>query len=155
MSADDWDDKVSSVEMYRKGQLKSPPYDMADPLEVAIFGALQAYVDLLERLDIARQDDKREVNLYDYEDTRVLNLRAPGFLEAELFKLKDWSDGELELVQEDRFAAATSLLEAFFSPAKNLAGKLVPWGYGDYQVDRPLWEAGEEILEGEREQGGG
>lgn len=142
---------VSSIEKYRKGDLKDPEYDMGDPLDVAIFAALQAYVDLLERLDLARPRDKREANLYEYQDTSNLNLRQPGFLEAELRRLKRWNRGEEVLEPEDRIEPARLLLEAFFSPARNLTGKLVPWGYGEYHVDRPLWEAGEEMLEGKRE----
>ncbi len=149
------DPKVSTIELYRHGLLSSPAYDMGDPLDVAIFAALQSYVDLLERLDVARrQKDKKkrkEANLYQHKDILDLNLRSAGFLEDGALKLKAWNKGELDLGPEDRFETARSLLEAFFSPARNLQGKLVPWGYGDYYVDRTLWEAGEEILEGERE----
>lgn len=153
------DPRFSSIELYRDGLLDRPEYDMADPLDVAIFAAMQGYVDLLERLDLARrqkeQRKRKETNLYKYEDIMDLNLRPAGFLERAAFELKAWNSGKVDLNPEDRFETARSLLEAFFSPARNLQGRLVPWGYGDYHVDRTLWEAGEEILSGEREAGSG
>jgi len=132
---------------------------MTDPLDIAIFAAMQGYVDLLERLDVARRqkgEEKSEAaNLYRHEDITDLNLRPAGFLEDAAFRLKKWNSGGLDLGSEDLFETARSLLDAFFSPARNLRGRLVPWGYGDYHVDRTLWEAGEEILTGERKVGGG
>lgn len=153
------DPRVSSVELYRDGLLGSPKYDMTDPLDVAIFAAMQGYVDLLERLDLARRQKgerkQEEANLYEYEDVTDLNLRPAGFLEDAALKLRAWNGGELDLGPEDLFETARALLEAFFAPARNLQNRLVPWGYGDYHVDRTLWEAGEEILSGEREAGDG
>lgn len=153
------DPKVSSVELYRDGLLGSPQYDMTDPLDIAIFVAMQGYIDLLERLDVERRQKeekkRKEANLYEYKDITDLNLRPAGFLEDAALRLKEWNSGGLDLGPEDRFETARSLLEAFFSPARNLQGRLVPWGYGDHHVDRTLWEAGEEILSGERETGGG
>ena len=156
------DPTVSRVELYRRGELEDFPYEMSVPLDVAIWSAMQAYVDLLERLDLAAREEKaargeemRVNSVYQYRDTSVLNLRSPGFLETELLNLREWNSGKLVLEPKDRYETASHLLEAFFSPARNLSGRLVPWGYGEYHVDRTLWETGEEILEGKRETGVG
>lgn len=143
-----WDPKLCSVEIYRRGDLERPPYDMSDALDVAIWCALQEYVDYLERLDLERDLEERKVkNLYAYRDTRVLNLRPPGFVESEMLELRAWNRGEKDIDPDELHQVARRVLEAFFAPARSLSGKLVPWGRGEYHVDRVLWEAGEEHLE--------
>lgn len=139
---------LSSVELYRRGDLKELPYELSEPLDLSIWCALQSYVDYLELLDLERGPGQREeANIYGRTDLRKLNLREPSILEMYLLELRSWGRGEKAMSPEGRYQTALNVMEALFTPARDLPGRLVHWGEGSYTVSRLLWETGEEALE--------
>lgn len=142
----------SSVETYRRLKPEDPPYelpyDLADPLDRAIWYALQTYIDYLEMLDLEREPQARkEPNVYGRHGTGELTARSPFILEKYIKDLRSWGKGEKVLTVEGRHQAALHVLEALFAPARNLAGEAVVWGEGEYAVPRVLWDAGREEQE--------
>lgn len=135
----------SSVERYRRGELEESLYDLSDPLDRSIWYALQAYVDYLETLDLERDTSAREdSNVYGRFGTKRLTARSPFLLEVTIRRLRAWERGEEPMGAKDLYDAARKVLEALFSPARNLRGEAVAWGEGEYGVARVLWDAGEE-----------
>jgi excisionase family DNA binding protein len=140
---------LSSLELYRRGELEEVPYDLSDPLDRAIWSALQCYVDYLELLDVERDPAARkERNVYGKLGTRTVSARAPYLLEVHMNELRSWERGRADMGRGELYETALRVLEALFAPAKSLSGVAIPWGQGEYGVPRLFWEAGEKELEG-------
>lgn len=139
---------LSSVELYRRGELEEIPYELSDPLDLSIWCTLASYVDYLELLDIERDSSEREeANIYGGMDLRKLDLCQPHLLEVYMLDLRSWELGEKEMSPEGLYQTALYVMEALFTPARDLSGRLVHLGEGSYTISRLLWEVGEEALQ--------
>ena len=144
---------LSSVELYREGRLAEWKYDLADPLDLAMWTALQAYVDYLETIDLetnppkpgARRD--KEDTVYGSHGTGRLTVRAPRDLEDDMLELRDAErskDGGMN--DEERFGTALRILEGLSLPAQDPSGRTLDHGDEEYRVRRNFWEDGVRVL---------
>ena len=145
---------LSSVERYRRGNLTEWDYDMADPLDLAIWTALQAYVDYLETIDLETNGPKPEASLgkkdtiYGSHGAGRLTLRAPRELEELMLELRnDERKGE-GMNDEERFGTALRILEGLSLPAQDPSGRTLDHGDEEYRVRRNFWEDGARVLGG-------
>ena len=145
---------LSSVESYRRGTLTEWKYDLADPLDLAIWTALQAYVDYLETIEletnvpkpVARLD--RKDTIYGSHGTGRFTLRAPRQLEELMLELRDAERSKGEgMSDEERVKTARRILEGLSQPAQNLSGETLDYGDDEYRVRRNFWEDGARLLE--------
>lgn len=142
---------LSSVERYRLGQLEENPYDLSDPLDRAIWTALQIYVDTLETGDLEERElGERESSVYASGAARsTITQREPARFEAYMIDLRDAERGRKpEMTAENRQLTALRILEALFAPAKQLTGRPMRWREGEYNVKAEVWEEGEGYLDG-------
>ena len=149
------EDLFSSVELYRRGhEMRRFPhrYDFSDPLDRAIWSALQMYVDYLETADLESQEPK---NVYGKQiGTRTISPRTPRDLEDRMVELRDAERGKEEMTAKGRFETALLVLEGLFAPAQEMSGTAPNWGDGGHGAPRNCWEAGERSLEELEDDGG-
>ena len=140
---------LSSVERYRLGELEEFHYDLSDPLDRAIWSALQIYVDYLETVDLEeRSVGEREPNVYASDVARAtVSQREPARFEAYMTDLRDAERGEVSMGEENRYLTALRILEAIFAPTKQLTGRPMRWRQGEYHIKREVWEEGDRYLE--------
>jgi hypothetical protein len=135
----------STVELYRSGEILEVPYDLSDPLQRAIWTALQLYVDHLERRAIlaAEEFDRPEVwaALHPYVDhpdseayLALLGSRRAWELEEYLKDLKEAMRGVGPMDSAELYDAARRVLEIIFASEEA----------GGYSVPREFWEASDE-----------
>lgn len=145
---------LSSVEHYRRGTLTEWRYELADPLDLAIWTALQAYVDYTETIDleanlpepVARLDKKETI--YGSHGTGRFILRVPLELEELMLELRDAERGKGKAMsKEERFETALRILEGLSLPAQNLSGETLDYGDEEFRVRRNFWENGARVLE--------
>lgn len=144
---------LSSVELYREGRLTEWKYDLADPLDLAIWTALQTYVDYLETIDLETDLPEPGVlpapkdTIYGSRGTGRLTLRAPRDLEDDMLELRDAERGKGgEMDQGERFGAALRILEGLSLPAQDPSGRTLDYGDEEYRVRRNFWEDGARAL---------
>jgi len=144
---------LSSVESYRRGTLTEWRYDLADPLDLAIWTALQAYVDYLETIDLETNAPEPGVlraqkeTIYGSYGTGRLSARAPRDLEDDMLELRDAERGKGGgMTDGERFGTALRILEGLSLPAQNLSGETLGYGDGEYRVRRNFWEDGARVL---------
>lgn len=140
---------LSSVERYRLGRLQENPYDLADPVDRAIWTALQIYVDALETGDLEERElGEREANVYASDAARAtIAQREPARFEAYMTDLRDAERGwKPEMTAENRQLTARRILEALFAPTKQLTGRPMRWREGEYNVKADVWQEGEGYL---------
>ena len=148
------EDRFSSVELYRRGAgVRRFPhrYDFLDPLDRAIWSALQMYLDYLETADVEGEEPE---NVYGKMGTRKISPRTPRDLEERMVELRDAERGTRKMTPKGRFETALLVLEGLFAPAQEMSGTAPNWGDGEHGASRGCWEAGERSLE-ELEDGGG
>lgn len=145
---------LSSVERYRRGDLTEWDYDLADPLDLAIWTALQAYVDYLETIDLETSSPEpdvrrgREDTIYGSRGTGRIALRAPRDLEDDMLELRDAERGKGEGMGDDeRFGTALRILEGLSLPVQHPSGRTLDYGDEEYRVRRNFWEDGARVLE--------
>jgi hypothetical protein len=124
-------DPERTVALYRSGRLDNHTYDLSDPLDCALFCALQRYV---SRLEPVESEEEPPAGGYGR-----LALRLPAVLEEHLLLLRAWDRGEAEPGGEVVYWLAHAVLEALFSPPRSEAG----WGRSEFTVPREFWESGE------------
>lgn len=144
---------LSSVERYRTGNLAEWQYDLADPLDLAIWTALQAYVDYLETIDLETNVPESEVRrgkedtVYGSSGTGRLTLRAPRDLEELMLELRDAERGKGKTMSnEERFGTALRILEGLSLPAQDPSGRPLRYGEKEHRVRRNFWEDGARVL---------
>lgn len=145
---------LSSVELYREGRLAEWKYDLADPLDLAIWTALQAYVDYLETIDLETNPPAsgagrgREDTVYGSRGTGRLTVRPPRGLEDDMLELRDSERGKGgRMNDEERFGTALRILEGLSLPAQHPSGRTLDYGDEEYRVRRNFWEDGARVLE--------
>ena len=129
-------------------------YDLADPLDLAIWSALQAYVDYLETIELETNLPRPEVltspkdTIYGSCGTGRLTVRAPRDLEEDMLELRDAERGKGEAMSdEERFGMAQRILEGLSLAAQNLSGETLDYGDEEYRARRNYWEDGARMLE--------
>lgn len=144
---------LSSVELYREGRLTQWGYDLADPLDLAIWTALQTYVDYLETIDLETNPPEpgvrrgKEDTIYGSRGTGRLTVRAPRDLEDDMLELRDAERGNGGgMKEEERFGAALRILEGLSLPAQDPSGRTLDHGDEEYRVRRNFWEDGARAL---------
>ena len=144
---------LSSVEGYRRGTLTEWRYDLTDPLDLAVWTALQAYVDYLETIDLETNARKPGIlsapkdTIYGSYGTGRLTVRSPKDLEDDMLELRDAERGRGKGMDgEERFKAALRILEGLSLPAQNLSGEALDYGDEEYRVRRNFWEDGARVL---------
>jgi hypothetical protein len=132
----------STVEQYRSGEILEVPYDLSDPLERAIWTALQLYVDHLERRAILAAEgfDRPEVwaALHPYVD-RPRSEDYFGFpgssdaweLEEYLKELREAAHSTSSMNPTDLYEAARAATRALFTPEDG----------GTCSIPRAFWGA--------------
>ena len=145
---------LSSVELYREGRLEEWKYDLADPLDLAIWTALQAYVDYLETIDLETTPPEpgarrgREETVYGSRGSGRLTVRPPRGLEDDMLELRDAERGDGQaLNDEERFKTALRILEGLSLPAQHPSGRALGYGDEEYRVRRNFWEDGARVLD--------
>jgi hypothetical protein len=145
---------LSSVESYRRGTLTEWRYDLADPLDLAIWTALQAYVDYLETIDLETNAPGPGVlpaqkgTIYGSYGTGRLSARAPRDLEDDMLELRDAERGKGGgMTDGERFGTALRILEGLSLPAQHPSGRTLDYGDEEYRVRRNFWEDGARVLE--------
>lgn len=147
------DTGLCSVELHRRERLEYLNYDLSDPLDLAIWTAVQTYVAYLETADLeAAADEPGGVRvgrstIYDAGGVESLTLRPPFELENFMLRLRDEGVGETEAMGDDeRFSTALRVLECLSLPTRDSSGKLLGYGDGEYRVQRNFFDAGEKLL---------
>lgn len=120
---------MSSVERYRRGEIREAPYDLSDPFGRAIWRALSLYVDHLE-MEAARHGK----NLYEMSGAEVVKLRfrQPWELEESLRDLWKVARGTGRMDPGELYETAQSVAEALFAPKDA----------GFYRIPPEFWELG-------------